>query len=153
MRGCNGSSACEHACKQQTERSMMHSRFCPVASGDTPTTGRLYDAIACGCIPIIISDDIQLPFPTSKPIPALGFGVRLSEKFFLGDPVAAIRTIIEMDSTHLRTLQGSILHARRFLSYRSPGSLVASLVLREAFMTCLQMRSSNARPPSKLQKC
>lgn len=33
--------------------------YCQVPAGDTPTSSRLYDAIACDCIPVVISDDIS----------------------------------------------------------------------------------------------
>jgi hypothetical protein len=31
-------------------------------AGDTPSSSRIYDAIANLCIPVIVSDDIELPF-------------------------------------------------------------------------------------------
>lgn len=39
-----------------------HSNFCISTIGDTPTSKRFYDATYFGCIPLIISDDITLPF-------------------------------------------------------------------------------------------
>ena len=68
---------------------MSRSRFCAVAAGDTPTSGRLYDAIACLCVPLVINDDLQLPFPATKPIPPPAFGVRISESEFLSNPQRA----------------------------------------------------------------
>lgn len=41
----------------------MHaSKFCLNIAGDTPSSNRLFDAIASHCIPVIISDEIELPF-------------------------------------------------------------------------------------------
>ena len=40
----------------------MNTRFCIHLRGDTTTSRRLFDAIAALCIPVIISDDINLPF-------------------------------------------------------------------------------------------
>ncbi|CAK9162649.1 unnamed protein product [Ilex paraguariensis] len=31
-------------------------------TGDTPSSARLFDAIVGGCIPLIISDELELPF-------------------------------------------------------------------------------------------
>lgn len=31
-------------------------------AGDTPSSARLFDAIVSGCIPVIISDELELPF-------------------------------------------------------------------------------------------
>ncbi|XP_072975872.1 probable arabinosyltransferase ARAD1 [Typha angustifolia] len=41
----------------------MHSaKFCLNIAGDTPSSNRLFDAIVSHCVPVIISDDIELPF-------------------------------------------------------------------------------------------
>ncbi|KAL5722794.1 hypothetical protein ACHQM5_006269 [Ranunculus cassubicifolius] len=41
---------------------MMSSKFCLNIAGDTPSSNRLFDAIASHCVPVIISDEIELPF-------------------------------------------------------------------------------------------
>lgn len=41
---------------------MASSKFCLNIAGDTPSSNRLFDAIASHCVPVIISDDIELPF-------------------------------------------------------------------------------------------
>uniref|UniRef100_A0A2P2MPT7 Exostosin GT47 domain-containing protein n=1 Tax=Rhizophora mucronata TaxID=61149 RepID=A0A2P2MPT7_RHIMU len=41
---------------------MASSKFCLNIAGDTPSSNRLFDSIASHCIPVIISDDIELPF-------------------------------------------------------------------------------------------
>ncbi|KAB5527462.1 hypothetical protein DKX38_021309 [Salix brachista] len=41
---------------------MASSKFCLNIAGDTPSSNRLFDAIASQCVPVIISDDIELPF-------------------------------------------------------------------------------------------
>ena len=41
---------------------MRGSKFCLNIAGDTPSSNRLFDSIASHCIPVIISDDIELPF-------------------------------------------------------------------------------------------
>ncbi|XP_059643678.1 probable arabinosyltransferase ARAD1 [Cornus florida] len=43
-------------------RGMASSKFCLNIAGDTPSSNRLFDAIASHCVPVIISDDIELPF-------------------------------------------------------------------------------------------
>ncbi|KAL0664181.1 hypothetical protein Bca4012_101019 [Brassica carinata] len=49
------------ACHQSTE-GMRSSKFCLHPAGDTPSSCRLFDAIVSHCIPVIISDKIELPF-------------------------------------------------------------------------------------------
>lgn len=46
---------------QSTQR-MRTSKFCLHPAGDTPSSCRLFDAIVSHCIPVIVSDEIELPF-------------------------------------------------------------------------------------------
>ncbi|KAK9271383.1 hypothetical protein L1049_026973 [Liquidambar formosana] len=48
--------------REQSIKGMRTSEFCLHPAGDTPTSCRLFDAIQSLCIPVIISDDIELPF-------------------------------------------------------------------------------------------
>ncbi|CAO2833411.1 unnamed protein product [Amaranthus hypochondriacus] len=41
---------------------MQASKFCLNIAGDTPSSNRLFDAIASHCVPVIISDEIELPY-------------------------------------------------------------------------------------------
>ncbi|KAI3917049.1 hypothetical protein MKX01_003498 [Papaver californicum] len=43
-------------------RGMHASKFCLNIAGDTPSSNRLFDAIASHCVPVIISDEIELPY-------------------------------------------------------------------------------------------
>lgn len=42
-------------------RSRDHAFPCPV-TGDTTSSCRLFDAILAGCIPVVVSDDVDPPF-------------------------------------------------------------------------------------------
>ncbi|GAB2271961.1 hypothetical protein Dimus_006789 [Dionaea muscipula] len=48
--------------KEESIKGMRSSEFCLHPAGDTPTSCRLFDAIQSLCIPVIISDHIELPF-------------------------------------------------------------------------------------------
>ncbi|KAG2304490.1 hypothetical protein Bca4012_063546 [Brassica carinata] len=48
--------------REQSIRGMRNSEFCLHPAGDTPTSCRLFDAIQSLCIPVIVSDNIELPF-------------------------------------------------------------------------------------------
>lgn len=41
---------------------MAASKFCLNIAGDTPSSNRLFDSIASHCVPVIISDEIELPY-------------------------------------------------------------------------------------------
>ncbi|XP_062184208.1 probable arabinosyltransferase ARAD1 [Phragmites australis] len=48
--------------REQSIKGMRTSEFCLHPAGDTPTSCRLFDAIASICIPVIVSDEVELPF-------------------------------------------------------------------------------------------
>ncbi|KAH9625183.1 hypothetical protein KSS87_003264 [Heliosperma pusillum] len=47
---------------RQASQGMGSSKFCLNIAGDTPSSNRLFDAIVSHCVPVIISDDIELPY-------------------------------------------------------------------------------------------
>ncbi|KAK6926168.1 Exostosin, GT47 domain [Dillenia turbinata] len=48
--------------KEAAQRGMRRSLFCLSPAGDTPSSARLFDAIVSGCIPVMVSDELELPF-------------------------------------------------------------------------------------------
>ncbi|KAL2623204.1 hypothetical protein R1flu_003409 [Riccia fluitans] len=47
---------------KQATLGMRNSKFCLDPAGDTPSSCRLFDVISSHCIPVIISDKIELPY-------------------------------------------------------------------------------------------
>lgn len=48
--------------RRAAKQGMHTSKFCLLPAGDTPSACRLFDFIASLCIPVIVSDGIELPF-------------------------------------------------------------------------------------------
>lgn len=48
--------------KAAAQNGMQKSVFCLSPAGDTPSSARLFDAIVSGCIPVVVSDELELPF-------------------------------------------------------------------------------------------
>ncbi|KAI9199145.1 hypothetical protein LWI28_028233 [Acer negundo] len=48
--------------RRAATQGMHTSKFCLNPAGDTPSACRLFDAIVSLCVPVIVSDDIELPF-------------------------------------------------------------------------------------------
>ncbi|KAK7362528.1 hypothetical protein VNO77_04644 [Canavalia gladiata] len=48
--------------RRAASQGMHTSKFCLHPAGDTPSACRLFDAIVSLCIPVIVSDNIELPF-------------------------------------------------------------------------------------------
>lgn len=48
--------------RRMATKGMHSSKFCLHPAGDTPSACRLFDAIVSMCIPVIVSDYVELPF-------------------------------------------------------------------------------------------
>lgn len=85
--------------KENLAKKMKRSLFCLVPRGDSPTTSRLYDSIACGCIPIVLSDDIgkHLAFPNRINYSSLL--IQIKENDFVNDPKKYINKILKCSDT------------------------------------------------------
>lgn len=72
---------------KKATQGMHSSKFCLNIAGDTPSSNRLFDAIASHCVPVIISDDIELPYEDVVDYSQFCIFVRsrdaLKEKFLL----------------------------------------------------------------------
>ena len=66
--------------------------FCLCPRGDTPGSARIFDALAAGCVPIIISDAWAAPF--SMHVQWTELVLRIREKEFLENPSAALSAVI-----------------------------------------------------------
>lgn len=63
----------------KASQGMHSSKFCLNIAGDTPSSNRLFDAIASHCVPVIISDDIELPYEDVLDYSAFCIFVRTSD--------------------------------------------------------------------------
>ncbi|KAJ8751598.1 hypothetical protein K2173_016847 [Erythroxylum novogranatense] len=78
---------------------IVRSVFCLCPLGWAPWSPRLVESVALGCVPVIIADDIRLPFPTAIPWPEISLTV--AEK-----DVQKLGMILEnVASTNLSTIQ------------------------------------------------
>lgn len=153
LRACNGSATCERSAKRDAAKHYAASRVCPVAAGDTPSSGRLYDAIACLCVPLIASDDIQLPFPhvADAPNASHGYGLRVAASQVINAPQATVADAMRRASS--LELQRTLVQTRHQLAYRTRRSSVAEMALRELWASCLQRGDSSAQPAASVAKC
>ncbi|CAM8986389.1 hypothetical protein QQ045_023211 [Rhodiola kirilowii] len=70
---------------------MARSKFCLSIAGDTPSSNRLFDAIASHCVPVIISDDIELPFEDRLDYTEFSIFVRATDALKKGHIVNLLR--------------------------------------------------------------
>ncbi|KAI0510522.1 hypothetical protein KFK09_011126 [Dendrobium nobile] len=72
---------------------MRSSKFCLHPAGDTPSSCRLFDAIVSHCVPVIISDHIELPFETELDYTEFSFFFSVNEALQPGYLVAQLRAV------------------------------------------------------------
>lgn len=117
----------------------MDTKFSLMIHGDSPTSARLYESIANGQIPIIISSNIYvmgLPFISRVPWTEFTFFVSQSEisKQELARMIRRIR--LDTPEYILRHMYDKLLTWRKHLLWNHPESLVFEHILEEAKDTC-----------------
>ncbi|KAL5994909.1 hypothetical protein ACLOJK_024966 [Asimina triloba] len=80
---------------------MHSSKFCLNIAGDTPSSNRLFDAIASHCVPVIISDEIELPYEDVLDYSKFCIFVRTSDALKAGFLIKLIRSITKDEWTQM----------------------------------------------------
>ncbi|KHG12084.1 putative glucuronosyltransferase GUT1 [Gossypium arboreum] len=78
---------------RQASQGMHSSKFCLNIAGDTPSSNRLFDAIASHCVPVIISDEIELPYEDILDYTEFCIFIRTSDAVKKGFLINRIRSI------------------------------------------------------------
>lgn len=81
----------------QASQGMALSKFCLNIAGDTPSSNRLFDAIVSHCVPVIISDEIELPFEDVMDYSDFSVFVRASDAVKKGYLLNLLRSIKQDD--------------------------------------------------------
>jgi len=128
---------------------LHQSKFCLVVAGDTASSHSYFDAVAAGCIPILISDRwdaLAVPMAHGSAGIVQGginfstFTLRLAENLFMEDPHALLERLSSLlsDETELRSLVNALYDNQKFLLWAMPGNTVSSRVLSSA-MRCVKL--------------
>lgn len=89
---------------------MLRAKFCFAPRGDTASAKRLYESIAAGCIPIIISDKLRLPY--QRQIEWSAFSLRYSERVVAADPHQVLRDVQAMPAEQIEQMRRNVLAVR-----------------------------------------
>ncbi|KAF8390204.1 hypothetical protein HHK36_024726 [Tetracentron sinense] len=89
---------------------MASSKFCLNIAGDTPSSNRLFDAITSHCIPVIISDQIELPFEDVLDYSEFCIFVRASDALKKGLLLNLLRGIKQENWTKMWERLKEIVH-------------------------------------------
>jgi hypothetical protein len=125
----------------QYVRELREAQYCLHLRGDTSTSRRIYDALAAGCVPVIVSDDSHLPFKSQ--IDWDSFTVSINEDELIEHKGRVPQALLENPGL-LRQKQAALRQAQEDLlyGYGSPfdqtdakrfTSRVASHLLQQAF--------------------
>ena len=96
------------------ERKMLNSTFCLILRGDTTSSKRLFSAIACGCVPVIISDGIQLPFASI--IDYTTFTLTFSESV-VNDLGSVLKYLISVTPDRYKEMRQALADVRPYLLF------------------------------------
>lgn len=96
---------------------MRSSKFCLNMAGDTPSSNRLFDSIVSHCVPVIISDDIELPFEDDLDYSQFCIFVNSSDALRPGFVINMLRNITSSQWTQLRE---QLLQVQHHFEYQHP---------------------------------
>lgn len=92
-------------------KGMATSKFCLNIAGDTPSSNRLFDAIASHCVPVIISDEIELPYEDVLDYSEFCIFIRASDAVKKGYLLNLLRGIKQEEWTKMwEKLKELVLH-------------------------------------------
>ncbi|PPD96307.1 hypothetical protein GOBAR_DD06652 [Gossypium barbadense] len=103
--------------KAAAQKGMRRSIFCLSPAGDTPSSARLFDAIVSGCIPVIISDELELPFEGILDYRKIAIFVSSTDAVQPGWLLPFLKGI---SSTQIREMRRNLVEFSRHFMYSSP---------------------------------
>lgn len=122
------------------ELGMLRSEYCLVLQGDTPTSARLFDSIAAGCVPLIAAEHISLPF--SSFIDWSSFSMQSSPESLIAQPADLIEQMPEEEGEKALSTDDPPIELSRF---------TVSASLREVEAQNSELRRVLTTLPSKFQ--
>lgn len=103
----------------------MHtSKFCLHPAGDTPSACRLFDAIVSLCVPVIVSDDIELPFEDIIDYSKIAIFVTSSDAVQPGYLASMLRSV---SLERLLQYQIELVKVKRYFEYEETDGAVNAI--------------------------
>ncbi|KAJ0013777.1 hypothetical protein Pint_21061 [Pistacia integerrima] len=103
--------------KAAAQNGMRRSIFCLSPAGDTPSSARLFDAIVSGCIPVIVSDELELPFEGILDYRKIALFVSSSDAI---QPGWLLKFLRGVSPAQIREMRRNLVQYSRHFLYSSP---------------------------------
>ncbi|PIN26114.1 Acetylglucosaminyltransferase EXT1/exostosin 1 [Handroanthus impetiginosus] len=121
--------ASEEGFKASAEQ-MRSSKFCLHPAGDTPSSCRLFDAIVSHCIPVIVSDRLELPFESEIDYKEFSLFFSVNEALKPGYLVNELRAVSKAKWMKMWSRIKNISHHFEF-QYPSKNEDAVNMIWRE----------------------
>ncbi|XP_057756778.1 probable arabinosyltransferase ARAD1 [Arachis stenosperma] len=107
--------------RRAASQGMHTSKFCLHPAGDTPSACRLFDAIVSLCIPVIVSDNIELPFEDTIDYKKIALFVDTDSSIKPGYLVSKLRAVTPK---RILKYQKELKEVKRYFEYEEPDGTV-----------------------------
>lgn len=107
--------------RRAATQGMHTSKFCLNPAGDTPSACRLFDAIVSLCVPVIVSDSIELPFEDVIDYRKIAVFVETSAAIKPGFLVSILRAVTP---DRILEYQRELKEVQRYFIYDHPNGAV-----------------------------
>lgn len=114
--------------RRMATQGMHSSKFCLHPAGDTPSACRLFDAIVSLCVPVIVSDHIELPFEDVLDYRKFAIFVDSNTAIKPGYLVKMLRRV---NSKKILEYQKELKAVRTFFYYMFSASAAAAASIRK----------------------
>lgn len=107
--------------RRMASQGMHSSKFCLHPAGDTPSACRLFDAIVSLCVPVIVSDQIELPFEDVIDYKRIAIFVDSTSAIKPGFLVKKLRKVT---TARILEYQKELKAVNRYFEYEHPNGTV-----------------------------
>ncbi|CAL1402429.1 unnamed protein product [Linum trigynum] len=107
--------------RRAANRAMHTSKFCLNPAGDTPSACRLFDAIVSLCVPVIVSDSIELPFEDVIDYRKIAILVRTKDSLQPGYLTNLLRGV---STERILEFQKELKQVSHYFEYKEPNGAV-----------------------------
>eukprot|EP00039_Didymoeca_costata_P010841 m.147006 g.147006 ORF g.147006 m.147006 type:complete len:455 (-) comp14980_c0_seq1:3233-4597(-) len=118
---------------------IKNAQYCLVFACDDPQTSRFFDALAAGCIPVVINDAWRVAVaPFASRVNYDSFVITIPESAWMRDPATAAHLIYNHPPGVQRRRYNAMLSERQYLSWRHPKPNVVQRVIQEVYDCSLE---------------